>query len=561
MLVIERKIMGTESKNLLGQYGLNNKNGQISRFGYDGLNRRISAIFDDGARTEFVYDGVGRLTSITDTASGPISFVYDNLDRLTSEATPQGMLTYAYDSIGRRISMTANGLAPVTYQYDAASRLTQVTQETQIVGLGYDVAGRRTGLTYPNGVTASYTYDPASRITNILHQSTTAIIENLTYTYDAAGNRISFTRTGPQASLPQPVQAAYDAANEQIQFNSTTPNLTYDANGNLTSQTDASGTTNYSWDSRNRLASIIGPGVSASFAYDALGRRISKTINGEKTDYQYDGADIVAEIGGSAISATYIRSLNIDESFVRQAGSNEYYHTDALGSVLGLTTDNGQLATTYSYDPFGNTTITGSSSSPFQYTGRENDGTGLYYYRARYYSPAIQRFISEDPIGLYGGDFNLYAYTRNNPIRYFDPWGLKPGDKYPTQDASAIDAIKDINPKSIAEGREYAGRIYKNPDGTYSYTAPNRGTKDSSNPGSYPPGTTNGGYYHTHGADDPGYDNENFSSADKTFSEREGAPGYLGTPKGAIKKYVPKGKVEILRDVEKTKKDRIDGRK
>jgi RHS repeat-associated protein len=59
------------------------------------------------------------------------------------------------------------------------------------------------------------------------------------------------------------------------------------------------------------------------------------------------------------------------------------------------------VRTTYSYDPFGAVTISGETSdNPFQYTGRENDGTGLYYYRARYYSPELQRFISEDPINL-----------------------------------------------------------------------------------------------------------------------------------------------------------------
>ena len=56
-------------------------------------------------------------------------------------------------------------------------------------------------------------------------------------------------------------------------------------------------------------------------------------------------------------------------------------------------------------------------------TGRENDKTGLYYYRARYYSPTLQRFIREDPIGFYGG-INFYAYVRNNPVNWRDPWGL-----------------------------------------------------------------------------------------------------------------------------------------
>ena len=59
-----------------------------------------------------------------------------------------------------------------------------------------------------------------------------------------------------------------------------------------------------------------------------------------------------------------------------------------------------------------------------QFTGRESDGTGLYFYRARYYDPAIGRFISEDPIGFDGGDVNLYAYVANDPVNLIDPSGL-----------------------------------------------------------------------------------------------------------------------------------------
>jgi RHS repeat-associated protein len=61
--------------------------------------------------------------------------------------------------------------------------------------------------------------------------------------------------------------------------------------------------------------------------------------------------------------------------------------------------------------------------SSYQYTGRENDGTGLFYYRARYYHPELQRFISEDSIEFEGGDVNLYAYVGNNPINFRDPLG------------------------------------------------------------------------------------------------------------------------------------------
>ena len=80
----------------------------------------------------------------------------------------------------------------------------------------------------------------------------------------------------------------------------------------------------------------------------------------------------------------------------------------------------------YAYSPYGETTALGADEgNPIQYTARENDGTGLYYYRARYYDPVLKRFITEDPIGLAGG-INAYAYVDNAPTIYTDPEGLKP---------------------------------------------------------------------------------------------------------------------------------------
>lgn len=126
------------------------------------------------------------------------------------------------------------------------------------------------------------------------------------------------------------------------------------------------------------------------------------------------------------VTVDYIRTLNIDEPLARiqSNGTVRFYQQDALGSVIDLTDETGAIKTTYSYDPFGNTTVSGEiSDNPFQYTGRENDGTGLYYYRFRYYSPEFQRFISEDPI-RFGGGINFFAYVKNNPIMSIDPFGL-----------------------------------------------------------------------------------------------------------------------------------------
>ena len=134
--------------------------------------------------------------------------------------------------------------------------------------------------------------------------------------------------------------------------------------------------------------SLTSPTVTATFTCDALGRRTTKTINGQSTSVLYDGLDAVKEEGGAG-EASYLRTLGIDEALSRtDATGTLTYLTDALGSTLALADSSGGLPTTYTYAPFGETTVSGlQSSSPFQFTGRENDGTGLYYYRARYYDP------------------------------------------------------------------------------------------------------------------------------------------------------------------------------
>ncbi|MHB8404397.1 MAG: RHS repeat-associated core domain-containing protein [Gammaproteobacteria bacterium] len=159
--------------------------------------------------------------------------------------------------------------------------------------------------------------------------------------------------------------------------------------------------------------------------YDALGRRESKTISGTATNFLYDGLNLEQELNGTTPTVNYLTGENIDEMFSRTDSSGSYsYLTDNLGSTLALANSAGAISTSYSYEPYGNTTASGSSSTnALQYTGRENDGDGLYYYRARYYSPTYSRFISEDPAEYMGG-IDLYAYASGNPISLSDPYGL-----------------------------------------------------------------------------------------------------------------------------------------
>jgi RHS repeat-associated protein len=143
------------------------------------------------------------------------------------------------------------------------------------------------------------------------------------------------------------------------------------------------------------------------------------------TDFLYDGSSVVQELSSGSVQANLLLGLGIDEVLQRtETTSTRNLLSDGLGSTLALTDNAGTVQTEYTYEPFGNTVTSGAASAnPSQYTGRENDGTGLYYYRARYYHPGLQRFISEDPSRFRAGDVNLYAYVLNDPFNLVDPSG------------------------------------------------------------------------------------------------------------------------------------------
>ncbi len=403
------------------------RKGQRALFDYDALNRRTGGLYADGTNTNFVYDAVSRLIQATDSAGGMIANQYDNLDRLVAQITNLGTVSYQYDATGRRTRMDTPGQSPVTYGYDAASRLRQIVQGTQVVDIQYDALGRRTLLTLPNAVSTEYQYDAASRLTALIYRNALGVLGDLTSQYDRAGNRTGVGGSFARTLLPDPVNSAtYNAANRQLTFGDKT--MTFDANGNLTSITDPAGVSSFNWDARNRLVGLSGPGVSGSFSYDALGRRRQKNITGQQVNYLYDVFNAVQETSGAMVLANILTGLGIDEYFTRTdvvAGTTSQFLSDALGSAVSLTDAAGALQTEYAYEPFGKTFLTGASNNnALQFTGRVNDGTSLYYYRARYYQPVAQRFISEDPIELGGGDINLYSYVGNNPVNLIDPFGL-----------------------------------------------------------------------------------------------------------------------------------------
>src|SRR5947207_1013822 len=196
-------------------------------------------------------------------------------------------------------------------------------------------------------------------------------------------------------------------------------------NGNLISKT---GGTTYSWDFENRLTRVAPSGGSqVNFKYDPMGRRIQKSSSSGTVNYIYDHAYVLEEVDTAGTLVTrYTQNLGIDERLVTlKSGTASYYEADGLGTITSLSNSSGALAKTYIYDSFGRLfSSSGPASNPYGFTGRELDSeTGLQYYRARYYDPAIGRFLSEDPIRFQAG-MNFYAYVGNSPLNAIDPSGM-----------------------------------------------------------------------------------------------------------------------------------------
>jgi RHS repeat-associated protein len=153
-------------------------------------------------------------------------------------------------------------------------------------------------------------------------------------------------------------------------------------------------------------ATPTNPSKTLQYSYDPLGRRASKTDNTNTERYSYDGQDRVASLNaaGQPISSTLFSQHGIDEPLLSQqtGGASTQLYANHQGSIVATSTA-GQTQTT-AYGPYGETASASQplGTTPFGYTARERDTDTLYYYRARYYSTAQQRFISQDPIGLAG---------------------------------------------------------------------------------------------------------------------------------------------------------------
>jgi RHS repeat-associated protein len=325
-------------------------------------------------------------------------------------------------------------------------------------------------------VSAGYTYDDIDRLLTAQHFGVAGNTENFT-NMDDLGNRNGSVALWNGSSI---FNSAYAENTTNNQYNTIdSVSLSYDNAGSLTG--DKAGYT-YTYDYENRLI-YISKGIGGTtgvvaYSYDALGRRIKKddliTTANTRMYYYNDKAQVTQEVDSSyTFKRWHMYDSYIDEIFVSGDGTNyEFFFRDHLYSVAAVASSTASFAVTerVEYSSYGDPKIftagadgtfytaddvTSSASgfgNEYTFTGRRLDtldsgNLRLMYYRNRYYSPEMGRFLQKDPKGIvpygnlgnvyltfikqYDDGLNTYKYVTGNVVNFIDPYGLKCGECLP----------------------------------------------------------------------------------------------------------------------------------
>lgn len=427
-------------------------------FQYDNLKRLLSKSDSRGKALSFTFDKSGNILTKTTYQGSTTSYTYDSANRLVNASNPDYLsVNYQYDAAGRLLSRVMSSGARSIYAYDNGGWLNSLTH--------YDAAGATVGsttysrdrlshittLSSSSGAT-NYTLDALYRLTTV---AAPTAANSEAFSYDHIGNRITATRGGTSigatgsttryynyyaatvTATPVGLNAAYTPTNnnqlKEIRIGSATgtldSSLTFDNEGRLTTQT-GTGARTMAWDAKSRVASVSTGSTTESYAYDPMDHRIKRTGGTlGNLDYFLEGDHLESVYSGGTLQEKYFRGSTIDElvaGYTYQSGSLTpfMFQHDQVMSVSATTKTNGGTQSTQTFWAFGETqSTTGTAVTRLKYTGREDDGNGLMQYRARYYDPAIGRFISEDPKKFSAG-INFYVYVGNDPIDSNDPTGM-----------------------------------------------------------------------------------------------------------------------------------------
>jgi RHS repeat-associated protein len=399
---------------------------------------------------------VGRVTKIVDvTSSGPVdveSYKYLGLGTVVERRQHGDGVKLSYV---RQIPDAAAG-SDAGDMYSGLDRFGRVVDQnwvrtdgpsagTSTVRLqyGYDRAGNATHRRDMVNAALSelYQYDQLDRLVSmkrgVLSAANDAIASptfQQSWTLDAQGNQASATTNSVTVSK------TFNKANEVATVDeSSAAAPTYDVAGNTTAKDGRS----YVYDAWNRLKRVAsGSTTLASYAYDALRRRVVETSAGVTSDVYFDRAAPIEERVGSfayqhVIGATgdvVLRDVYENIAGAPRSDWRYFAQQDVNGDVVALANPAGTVVERYAYAPYGAVSLLDAAGAPksssgifwrqlFQ-GGRHDAATGLYVFGFRDYDPSAGTWMQRDPIGLGGGDTNIYRFVGNNPTNFADPSGL-----------------------------------------------------------------------------------------------------------------------------------------
>ena len=242
----------------------------------------------------------------------------------------------------------------------------------------------------------------------------------------------------------------------------------------------------YTWLPNGMLGSVTRPdGKIVTFKYDALGRRIEKSFNGRVHRYLWDGdvvlheweydeterpQPIVAENGDVSFDrpeptdnlVTWVYGTDSYVPTAKLVGGKRYgIVSDYIGRPVQAYDEHGTPVWQADYDIYGNLfNLRGDSQFvPFRQLGQyEDEETGLYYNRFRYYDPSTGGYISQDPIGLEGNNPTLYGYV-HDPNSWNDPLGL---DCAENKKIKQLHNGESVNVKSFKEANSLLKKAFPN---------------------------------------------------------------------------------------------------
>jgi RHS repeat-associated protein len=408
------------------------KGGETISYGYDGsliTSETLSGILNQSF--SYTYNTDFNLSRFT-YAGGSLNYTYDN-DGLLTGAGNFTITRNAGNGLPEAVTGGALNLSRSFNGYGEIEEENFVVNHQNLVSwnLSQDRAGRIISKTDTvEGVFSNYayTYDSMGRLLTVTKDGN--LVEE--YQYDQHGRRI-YEMNGLKGISGR----TYSYSDEDHLLNAGDTAYQYDLDGFLTTKTQGTNITYYTYSSHGELLTVNLPdGRVIEYINDPLGRRIVKKVDGVVVEkYLWQGLTRLLAVYDSSDNL-FMRFEYADDRTpitVTSGGITYYLTYDQVGSLRLVIDASGNVIKRIDYDSFGNIISDTNSafSVPFGFAGGLSDiDIGLVRFGYRDYDPEIGRWTSKDPILFEGGDVDLYGYVANNPVNWVDPFGLWRGIRY-----------------------------------------------------------------------------------------------------------------------------------